>query len=159
MSKKKKTEIGDLVSNQVNRKVNFKRLLDTAVLPQYQTPGASGMDLHAAQEFILNKGQIRLVSTGWALELPPGMEGQIRPRSSMALKGVTVINSPGTIDADYRGEVKVALINLSSDSVSIKVGDRIAQLVVCPILKAEIDIVSELSDTQRGNGGFGSTGK
>jgi len=140
--------------------VKVKKLDPEAVYPQYQTPGSSGMDLVALTDQFLNKGQIRLVSTGLAFEIPTGYEGQIRPRSSLASRhGVTVVNSPGTIDSDYRGEVKVALINLSTESYKVTKGDRIAQLVIAPVMKAEIEAVTEVTDSERGEGGFGSTGQ
>lgn len=140
--------------------VKVKKLDPDAVFPQYQTPGAAGMDLIALTDQSLNKGQIRLVSTGLAFEIPIGYEGQIRPRSSLASRhGVTVVNSPGTIDSDYRGEVKVALINLSAESYKITKGDRIAQLVISPVVHAELDVIEELEPSQRNVGGFGSTGQ
>ena len=131
-------------------------------LPAYETTDSAGMDLRAdlAEAVLLGPGERALVPTGLYLELPTGYEAQVRPRSGLALKsGVTVLNSPGTIDADYRGEVGVVLINLSADSHRIEHGDRIAQLVVAPVTRAAWVEVDELGASQRGSGGFGSTGK
>jgi dUTP pyrophosphatase len=125
------------------------------------TAGAAGMDLASAADgpLTLDPGARVGVPTGLALELAPGFEGQVRPRSGLALRhGVTVVNAPGTIDADYRGELVVLLVNLGSSPHTIAPGDRIAQLVVAPVTRAEVVEVSELSDTQRGGGGFGHTG-
>ncbi len=125
------------------------------------TPQAAGMDIFAAIEhpISLSSGEIILVPTGIAIALPPGFEAQVRPRSGLATQyGVTLINSPGTIDADYRGEIKVALINLGKNTYTIHPGERIAQLVIAPVIKAEWEIVSELPPSQRGRGGFGHTG-
>lgn len=154
----------------------IKLLHHDAQIPKYQTAGASGMDLCAfdisdvwgsvgfsADEdslIILHPLSRALFSTGISLSIPPGYEGQIRPRSGWALKdGITVLNSPGTIDSDYKGEIKVLLINLGHESVEIKRGDRIAQLVIAPVIKAELVIVEELETSARGAGGFGSTNK
>jgi dUTP pyrophosphatase len=133
-------------------------------LPAYQTELAAGMDLLAAvpeaTPLTLAPGARALVPTGIAMELPPGMEGQVRPRSGLALKhGVTVLNSPGTIDADYRGEIGVILINHGSEPFKIARGDRIAQLVIAIVLRPEVIEEAELDETERGTGGFGSTGK
>jgi dUTP pyrophosphatase len=125
------------------------------------TAGAAGMDLSSAADgpLTLDPGARVGVPTGLAIELPPGFEGQVRPRSGLAIRqGVTVVNAPGTIDADYRGELVVLLVNLGSSPHTIAPGDRIAQLVVAPVTRAEVVEVSELSDTQRGGGGFGHTG-
>lgn len=130
-------------------------------LPQYQSDLAAGMDVEAALEFpyALKPGEIHLFSTGFQLAIPPGYEIQVRPRSGLAVKhGVTVVNSPGTIDADYRGEVRVALINLAKASFTVKRGDRIAQLVLAPVVKAQFQLLEELDKTVRGAGGFGHTG-
>ena len=130
-------------------------------LPTYASAEAAGADLVAAfeEEFTLLPGRRVAVPTGIALALPAGFEGQVRPRSGFALKhGVTVLNAPGTIDADYRGEVKVLLINLGSEPVTIARGDRIAQLVVAPVIQVRFQETSELTETARGAGGFGSTG-
>ena len=130
-------------------------------LPTYQTAGSAGADLYAAVEkdLILSPGQRALVPTGIALELPHGYEAQVRPRSGLALKhGITTLNAPGTIDADYRGEVGVLLINHGSINFTISRGDRIAQLVVAPVTRGDFSTVVDLSDTDRGVGGFGHTG-
>jgi len=130
-------------------------------LPAYQSDLAAGLDLLAAvdEPLVLSHGKRALVPTGLAMALPAGFEGQVRPRSGLAAKnGVTVLNTPGTIDADYRGEVKVILINLGDEPFTIERGARIAQLVVAPVLQADLIEVETLSETQRGAGGFGSTG-
>lgn len=131
-------------------------------LPAYQSAAAAGLDLVAAVErkkpMVLKPGERALVPTGLIMELPPGYEGQVRPRSGLAFKhGVTVLNSPGTIDSDYRGEVKVLLVNLGSEPFEIVRGERIAQLVVAPVSQATLVSARALSSTERGAGGFGST--
>lgn len=129
-------------------------------LPRYETEGSAGMDLRADEPFTLAPGERRLVPTGLALEIPPGHEGQVRPRSGLAVKhGISLVNAPGTIDSDYRGEVKVVLVNLGGEPVAFARGDRIAQLVVAPVVRAAIELVEDLTDTGRGAGGFGSTGQ
>ena len=131
-------------------------------IPQYQSAGASGFDVRAQIEksIILKSMERTLVPTGLTFEIPVGFEIQVRPRSGWALKhGITVMNSPGTIDADYRGEVKVILVNLGTEAVTIQDQDRCAQLIICPIIQVQFELVSDLSDTERGAGGFGSTGK
>jgi dUTP pyrophosphatase len=130
-------------------------------LPRYMTPQAAGMDICAAIEepLTLAPGAIALVPTGFAMALPPGYEAQVRPRSGLAIKyGVTVINSPGTIDSDYRGEVKVGLINLGSTEYTLRRSERIAQMVIQRIAQAQVREVPELNETLRNDGGFGSTG-
>lgn len=132
-------------------------------LPAYQSAAAAGLDLTAAiptrKPIRLQPGSRTLVSTGLVLELPPGTEGQVRPRSGLAARhGVTVLNSPGTIDSDYRGEVQVILINLGTETVTIARGDRIAQLIVTPVSRTKLVTVEAVSKTARGAGGFGSTG-
>ena len=130
-------------------------------LPAYQTAQSAGMDLYAdLQEAVdIDPGGRLLVPTGLYMEIPPGYEGQVRPRSGLALKrGLTVLNAPGTVDADYRGEVGVILVNLSAETQRIEPGERVAQLVFAPVTQAEWEAVDELSDSQRGAGGFGSTG-
>lgn len=128
-------------------------------LPARATAGAAGADLVAAEEATIAPGSVHAVATGIALAIPEGYEGQVRPRSGLALKhGVTVLNAPGTIDADYRGEVKVILINHGREPFRIARGDRIAQLVVAPVSASRFERVEALTDTARGTGGFGSTG-
>lgn len=128
-------------------------------LPSYATAGAAGMDVLAAEGMTLRPGARAAVATGFAMAIPQGYEIQVRPRSGMALKhGISVPNAPGTIDSDYRGEVKVILVNQSEDNFSIQRGDRIAQLVLAPVTLAAWAEVDELAETERGEGGFGSTG-
>ena len=132
-------------------------------LPRYETAGAAGMDLLAAipetPVFTISAGKRRLIQTGLCIEIPAGFEAQVRPRSGLALKhGVTVLNSPGTIDADYRGEVGVILINLGQEPVTISRGDRIAQMVIAPVTQGMWEEVASLDETDRGAGGFGSSG-
>ena len=128
--------------------------------PAYATAGAVGLDVVAAETLTLAPGERHAVATGFAIAIPEGYEVQVRPRSGLALKhGITCLNTPGTIDHDYRGEVKVILANLGSEPFAIRRGERIAQLVPAPVLKAEFTEVAELSDTNRGVGGFGSTGR
>ena len=128
-------------------------------LPAYATEGAAGMDVLAAEDVTLPPGDRYAVATGLALAIPPGFEIQVRPRSGLALKhGITLLNTPGTIDSDYRGELKVILINLGSEAFEVRRGDRIAQLVLAPVTRAAWLKVDELDETQRGEGGFGSTG-
>jgi dUTP pyrophosphatase len=130
-------------------------------LPAYQTPGSAGLDLCAAlQEPVrLEPGQRRLIPAGLRIEIPPGYEGQVRPRSGLALRhGITVLNSPGTIDSDYRGELGIVLINHGAESVQIAPLDRIAQLVIAPVAAAQFELALSLSETGRAAGGYGSTG-
>lgn len=141
--------------------VKFRRLSPLATLPAYQSAHAAGMDLHAAmsEAIVLLPGAIVAVPLGFSVEIPVGYEGQVRPRSGLATKhGVTVPNAPGTVDADYRGEMKVALINLGSAPFTIEPNMRIAQLVFSQVAHASWQEVDELSATARGSGGFGSTG-
>ncbi len=129
-------------------------------LPRYESAAAAGLDLRADEPFTLAPGERRLVPTGLALEIPPGHEGQVRPRSGLAVRqGIGLLNAPGTIDADYRGEVQVVLVNHGQAPVAFARGDRIAQLVVAPVTRVELEVVGALSDTSRGGGGFGSTGR
>jgi dUTP pyrophosphatase len=131
-------------------------------LPSYATEGSSGMDVYAAiaTEQRIGKGETVLIPTGFQIAVPPGFEAQIRPRSGLAIKhGVGVLNSPGTIDSDYRGEVKVILTNFGREEVVVKRGDRIAQMVICPVTRAEWQAVESLDETSRGAGGFGHTGR
>ncbi len=140
--------------------IKIKKLHENAIIPSYQTNEAAGFDLHSIDELIIKAGERALVKTGFAIALPSGYELQVRPRSGLALKnGITVLNSPGTVDSDYRGEIMVILINHSNEDFAIKQGDRIAQGVVQAVLQARFEEVNELDDTQRGSGGFGSTGK
>ena len=130
-------------------------------LPRYMTPLAAGLDLVAALEkpLEMTPGMISLIPTGLAVSLPAGFEAQIRPRSGLALKhGVTLINAPGTIDADYRGEIGLAVINLGPEPVVINRGDRVAQMVVSRVCRAEFELATDLDETERGTGGFGHTG-
>lgn len=128
-------------------------------VPEYATVWASGMDLKANEALELAPMERRAVRTGLRIAIPDGYEGQVRPRSGLAIKqGVSIPNAPGTIDADYRGEVKVILVNLGASTVAINKGDRIAQLVICPVVRAEVLVCSDLPETVRGVGGFGSTG-
>lgn len=130
-------------------------------LPEYMSAQAAGMDLPAAilEQLEVAPGEIVLIPTGLKLAIPEGHEGQVRPRSGLAVKkGITVVNAPGTIDADYRGEVKVALINLGRQPVTIQRGERVAQLVIAPMVQARLDEVSQLPPSHRGEGGFGHTG-
>jgi dUTP pyrophosphatase len=128
-------------------------------LPVYATNGAAGMDVVAAEDITIAPGARHAVATGLALAIPPGFEIQVRPRSGLALKhGITVPNTPGTIDSDYRGELKVILINLGADPFEVRRGDRVAQLVMAPVTRASWLAVEELDETARGEGGFGSTG-
>lgn len=141
--------------------VEIKRLPhnEDLPLPAYETAGAAGMDLRAAEAVTLKPGARHLVPTGLSIALPEGYEAQVRPRSGLAVKhGVTVLNSPGTIDSDYRGEVKVPLINLGQDDFVISRGDRIAQMVIAPVTRATWSEVDTLGETARGAGGFGSSG-
>ncbi|MFA6125286.1 dUTP diphosphatase [Sphingomonas sp.] len=129
-------------------------------LPAYATAGAAGMDVVAAEDCVLAPGGRAAIASGFAIAIPEGYEVQVRPRSGLALKhGVTCLNTPGTIDSDYRGEVKVILANLGQDPFPIARGDRIAQLVPAPVQRAMLEVVETLDDTVRGSGGFGSTGR
>jgi dUTP pyrophosphatase len=143
--------------------IRLKRVGHVEVpLPDYQTAGSVGLDLRAAIEapLTLQSGERELVPTGIALGIPAGYEGQVRPRSGLSLReGLTVLNSPGTIDSDFRGGIGVVLINLGKRAVTIKPLDRIAQLVVVPVARAELVLVDELDTTARGSGGYGSTGR
>jgi dUTP pyrophosphatase len=140
--------------------LKVKKLNKDAIIPAYQSEEAAGFDLHSIEDVILKPDERKLIKTGLAFEIEKGFEVQIRPRSGLAYKyGITVLNSPGTIDSDYRGDIKVLLINLGEKDFEIKKGDRIAQAVVAPVVQAEFIEVEELSDTKRGSGGFGSTGK
>lgn len=135
------------------------KALDNLLIPEYATVGAAGTDLKSAEDGVIKPGEIKLVKTGLFLEIPDGYEGQVRPRSGLALKfGVTVLNSPGTIDSDYRGEVGVILINHGNKDFAYKKGDRIAQLIFSKVTKAKFEIAEQIKPTTRGSGGFGHTG-
>lgn len=145
-------------------KLRVKKLEHCFQIPTYATEGSAGLDLYACHDTRIEPRVLAMechakISTGVCLEIPEGFEGQVRPRSGLAArKAVTVLNAPGTIDSDYRGEVKVLLINLGSTPVDIKRGDRVAQLVIAPVTKVKLVEVSSLDDSERGDGGFGSTG-
>ncbi len=142
-------------------KILIKRLSKEISLPKYETAGSSGMDLAAniADNISIDPGKTAIIPTGLALSVPKGFEVQIRPRSGLAAKKkISVLNTPGTIDSDYRGEIKVILINQGQETFKVEKGLRIAQMVVCPVAQAQIKEVEDLSETERGKGGFGSTG-
>ena len=142
-------------------KILIKRLSKQVLLPKYETVGSSGMDLAASNEFLIKiePGKTAIVPTGISLAIPKGFEVQIRPRSGLAAKkSISVLNTPGTIDADYRGEIKVILINLGKEVFEVEKGLRIAQMVVSPVIQVKLEEVENLNETRRGKGGFGSTG-
>lgn len=141
-------------------KVRIPIALDSdAQLPSYESEGAAGMDLRCTEEFDLQPMERKAIPTGLKVAIPPGYEGQVRPRSGLAIRlGLSMVNTPGTIDSDYRGEIKVLMINLGQEVVKVSKGERIAQLVICPVARAEWIVTQELDDTTRGAGGFGSTG-
>ena len=139
----------------------IKRLSKDIILPKYETSGSSGLDLSAniKTPVKIEPGKTTIIPTGISVSIPKNFEIQIRPRSGLAAKNqITVLNTPGTIDADYRGEIKVILINLSKETFVVENGARIAQMVVCPVIKAKVKEVDSLDNTSRGSGGFGSTG-
>lgn len=139
--------------------VKFRRIDPAAMLPSYAHPGDAGMDIRSIEDLVIDPGARKLVRTGLVMMLPPGYEAQVRPRSGLALKnGVTVLNTPGTIDEGYRGEVGVVLANFGSEPFRIEKGSKIAQIVVAPCTRAEIEETVEIDSTERGEGGFGSTG-
>ena len=141
--------------------VKFKKLDEKAIIPEYKTDLSAGFDLNVLleEDYILKKGEIKLFKTGLAMALPKGYEAQVRSRSGLSLKnGVIVLNAPGTIDADYRGEIGVILMNCGTEDYKVENGARIAQMVIARYEKADIEIVEELDETDRGVGGFGSTG-
>ncbi len=143
-------------------KLLIKKLQKNIILPEYKTDGSSGMDLMAnvEQTVKISPGEKKIISTGIMVAIPEQYEIQIRPRSGLAAKnGISVLNTPGTIDSDYRGEIKIILINLGKDIFEIKKNDRIAQMIVCPIIKVKLEEVENLPETVRGKGGFGSTDK
>ncbi len=152
-------------------KIRIKKLHEDAIIPRYQTNGSSGFDLHALEDVKISPGETKLVRTGLAFDIGPGYELQVRPRSGLSLKtDLRVANAPGTVDADFRGEVCVIMTNTGKNNefvsdakmflnaYQIKKGDRIAQGVVCPVMQADIEVVDYLNETERGDGGFGSTG-
>ena len=140
--------------------VKVKILNPNAIVPKYQTEEAAGFDLPSIEEKTIKAGERDVIKTGLAVALPKGYELQVRPRSGLALKnGITVLNTPGTVDSDYRGELMVILLNTSNEDFAVKKGDRIAQAVIKEILQADFAVVDELDSTERGTGGFGSTGK
>ena len=141
--------------------VKYKKLRDLAIVPSYQSEHAAGMDLYSANESLISidPGEIELIPLGFAMALPDNYEAQVRPRSGLGTKfGVTLPNSPGTIDADYRGEVSVPLINHGKEPFVVETNMRIAQMIIAPVVQATFEVVEELDETIRGAGGFGSTG-
>lgn len=142
----------------------FRRFTETATIPAYATMGAAGMDLHADLgevdgQVVLGPGERRVIKTGIGMSLPSFLEGQVRARSGLAAKhGITVLNAPGTIDSDYRGDIGVVLFNSSHQQFVVRHGDRIAQFVIAPVVQVELEEVDALDETERGEGGFGSTG-
>ncbi len=141
--------------------IAVKRLPNGAGLsiPSYESAGAAGMDICAAESTVVRTGRRAAIATGFAFAIPEGYEIQVRPRSGLAYKnGMTVLNTPGTIDSDYRGEVKVILVNLGDEDFQVNKGDRIAQIIAAPVQRANLNEVDSLDDTERGSGGFGSTG-
>jgi dUTP pyrophosphatase len=151
-----------MTARHMQARLGIKRIGPVVVpLPTYQTSGAAGLDLCAAliEPKLLGPGERHLFPTGLCLEIQEGYEGQVRPRSGLALRhGLTVLNSPGTIDADYRGELGIVLINLGEQAVEIAPLQRIAQLVIAPVAKAQLELLEDLSETERARGGYGSTG-
>ena len=146
---------------QATVQIAVTRAAEDVPLPAYQTRGAAGMDLAAAvdEDVVIAPGEWRLIPTGLRMAIPEGFEGQVRPRSGLALRhGVTVLNAPGTIDSDYRGEAKVALVNHGKEPFVVRRGDRVAQLVICPVARAAWAPAAHLPATPRGEGGYGSTG-
>ncbi len=143
-------------------RVQIKKLRPDAIVPAYQTANAAGLDLCAAIDapITIAAHARALIGTGLAMAIPPGFEGQVRPRSGLAKNhGITLTNSPGTIDADFRGEVGILVINHGAEAFTIENGHRIAQLVIAPVIQAEVEEVTDLAETARGSGGFGSTGR
>jgi len=144
-----------------NPQMLVKRLRPDALVPGYQTEGSAGMDLSLCGEAVtLNPGGRRLMPTGIAVAIPAGYEGQVRPRSGLAIKhGIILPNSPGTIDSDYRGEIKIIMANIGDEPVTFQPGDRLAQMIISPVVKLTVEEVEDLPDSKRGAGGFGSTGR
>ena len=150
------------MSNKNIVRILIKKFDKNIKLPAYKTSGSSGMDLVAyiKNKIIINPGKTAMIPTGIAVAIPRNYEMQIRPRSGLAAKkGISVLNTPGTVDSDYRGEIKIILINLSKKSFMVKSGDRVAQMILCPVVKAKLQEVKNLPKTVRNKGGFGSTGK
>jgi len=142
-----------------NLKIKIKKIKENAILPHYAHDGDSGVDLYSTEDYVLKPGERVLVSTGIKMAIPKGYEGQVRPKSGLALKhGITTCNSPGTIDSGYRGEVRVIVINHGNEEFKITSGMKIAQMIFNKVEEAEFEEVEELDDTKRGQGGFGSTG-
>jgi dUTP pyrophosphatase len=139
-------------------KVLYRKMTKDAKEPSYSHNTDSGADLYSAEDFTIKPGEIKIVGTGICIEIAKGIEGQVRPKSGLAMKGMSVVNSPGTIDAGYRGEIKVILINLGKEKLSFNKGDKIAQIVFTPVYKGHFIEMLELSGSGRGTGGFGSTG-
>ena len=142
-------------------KILIKKLSKETTIPKYETEGSSGMDIAAIidKKVEINPGEKAIIPTGFSLSIPEGFEVQIRPRSGLAAKkGISILNTPGTIDADYRGEIKIILINLSKEKFVVEKGMRVAQMVISPVIQAKLEEVKELPKTSRGSGGFGSTG-
>lgn len=140
--------------------VRFKKINPEATMPAYAHPGDAGLDVRSVEDLTIQPGKRALVKTGLVVELPDGFEAQVRPRSGLALKfGVTVLNSPGTIDSGYRGEIGVILVNHGDEPFAVRKGDRIAQIVIASVVRADILEVADVDSTERGEGGFGSTGK
>ena len=140
-------------------KIKVKRLTADAVLPKYAHPGDSGMDLHSVEDMVLHPGGWAMVRTGLAIELPPGTEAQVRPRSGLAVRhAVTLLNTPGTVDEGYLGEIGIIMASLGNAPFAISKGMRIAQMVICPVIRVEVEECDALSVTERNTAGFGSTG-
>ncbi len=145
--------------DNIERHLEIKIELIDTIAPEYSTIGSSGMDLRSNVNAVIRSGKWKVIPCGFKIQIPNGYEGQVRPRSGSAAKlGLTVLNTPGTIDSDYRGEVKVIIINLGPRRVEIVRLERIAQLVICPVVKAHLVVVDNLDKTKRGSGGLGSTG-
>mgnify|MGYP001213925098 FL=1 len=142
-------------------KIQIKRVSEKVLIPKYETEGSSGMDIaaHIEKNITIEPGDKALIPTGFTLSIPKGYEVQIRPRSGLAAKkNISVLNTPGTIDSDYRGEIKVILVNFGKEKFVVENGTRIAQMVVCPVVQVTLQEVKNLGETKRGSGGFGSTG-
>ena len=141
-------------------KIRIKKIRDNAVTPRYEHDGDAGMDLYAVEDSVLHPGERKLIPTGFQVEVPKGYEMQVRPKSGLALKhGITVLNTPGTVDSCYRGEVGVIILNTSDRDYEVNAGEKVAQAVIARVEKAVVEEVEELTETQRGAGGFGSTGR